>query len=663
MIAIRSTLPLVEPPAWAQLERELIARMNEAAELAISRYVREDGTMLWPPDADHEDIDALDDMFESFHNWPLLYMLGGDERLRGWSLRQYDAIVKQFAGVQTGHGHPMVVDEYEQGYDWFHQGEGYLFFYLLNMMDPAGGTNRERAIRYADLYVEETAGNYDAARNVIRSPHSGSMGPGWRNFAGKSWGYANWKRFYGLPFQDVPGVGRLDDVKEEAAAAAMGRALEARQSRGDAAVNLAVTSMVAQAYLHTGDDKYRLWIERYVSGWIERAEANGGVVPDNVGLGGQVGEYTGGKWYGGYYGWTWPHGWHAVGCAVMAAAENGWLVSGGDERYLQFARRQLDALTERGIMHRGTLHVPYKYGDPGWYDYDLWIDSVLLADGSASRPHEPTGSPVLWRDGWFEFQPMEPHFPAHLWHASMAEDDWDRAVKLRHAHEDDARRVRSGFRVKKDFGGNDEPWAAYLHGEYPDYPLHMLRHSLTLLYYRLAFIHHDREDPASYRETYFQYRNPVVTEALSQLMCGAPRMIYNGGLWFPRVRYYDAELRRPGVPDDVAALVSRLTEDEVELELVNLHPSRARRLIVQASGYGEHRIVRVHAGQLSGELKLATYVEAGAPWPAAERTTRTTEIGAPAFEVELAPASRLPLVLEVERHAYKPSYRQPWETA
>ncbi|MDG0810507.1 hypothetical protein [Cohnella rhizosphaerae] len=117
------------------------------------------------------------------------------------------------------------------------------------------------------------------------------------------------------------------------------------------------------------------------------------------------------------------------------------------------------------------------------------------------------------------------------------------------------------------------------------------------------------------------------------------------------------------MPDDVAALVSRLTEDEVELELVNLHPSRARRLIVQASGYGEHRIVRVHAGQLSGELKLATYVEAGAPWPAAERTTRTTEIGAPAFEVELAPASRLPLVLEVERHAYKPSYRQPWETA
>ncbi|MDG0792335.1 hypothetical protein OMP38_16770 [Cohnella ginsengisoli] len=130
MIAIRSTLPLVEPPTWALLERALIARMNEAAELAISRYVREDGTMLWPPDADHEDIDALDDMFESFHNWPLLYMLGGDERLRGWSLRQYDAIVKQFAGVQTGHGHPMVVDEYEQGYDWFHQGEGYIFFLL-----------------------------------------------------------------------------------------------------------------------------------------------------------------------------------------------------------------------------------------------------------------------------------------------------------------------------------------------------------------------------------------------------------------------------------------------------------------------------------------------------------------------------------------------------
>lgn len=400
-----------------------------------------------------------------------------------------------------------------------------------------------------------------------------------------------------------------------------------------------------------------------MSGWIERAEANGGIAPDNVGLGGQVGEYTGGKWYGGYYGWTWPHGWHAVGCAVMAAAENGCLVSGGDPRYLQFARRQLDEMAARGILHRGTLHVPYKYGDPGWYDYDLWIDSVLLENGEASRPHEPTGSPVLWRDGWFEFQPMEPHFPVHLWHASMEEGDWERAIKLRNAQYDDARRVRAGFRVKKDFGGNDEPWAAFLHGEYPDYPSHILRHNLTQLYYRLAYIHHDRERPEAYRETYFQHRNPVATEGLSQLMCGAPRMIYNGGLWFPRVRYFDADNRRPGVPDDVAALVSRVTDREVEVELVNLHPSCARRLIVQASGYGEHRIVRVHAGQLAAELELATYAEPADHWPSIDRTTRTTEIDAPAFEVELAPASRLPLVLEVERHAYKPGYRQPWERA
>lgn len=48
--------------------------------------------------------------------------------------------------------------------------------------------------------------------------------------------------------QDVPGVRKLDDVKEEPAAEAMARALEARQSRGDALMNLAVTSMVAQAY-------------------------------------------------------------------------------------------------------------------------------------------------------------------------------------------------------------------------------------------------------------------------------------------------------------------------------------------------------------------------------------------------------------------------------
>ena len=48
----------------------------------------------------------------------------------------------------------MVVKEYEQGYDWMHQGEGYLFFYLLCLADPTE-KNVERAKRYAGFYLNE----------------------------------------------------------------------------------------------------------------------------------------------------------------------------------------------------------------------------------------------------------------------------------------------------------------------------------------------------------------------------------------------------------------------------------------------------------------------------------------------------------------------------
>ena len=46
----------------------------------------------------------------------------------------------------------------------------------------------------------------------------------------------------------------------------------------------------------------------YLSAWAERTAANKGIIPDNVGLSGHIGESMEGKWWGGYYGWRWPHG-------------------------------------------------------------------------------------------------------------------------------------------------------------------------------------------------------------------------------------------------------------------------------------------------------------------------------------------------------------------
>ena len=84
----------------------------------------------------------------------------------------------------------------------------------------------------------------------------------------------------------------------------MGQALVERMGRGDVACNLAATSMVTNAYICSGDEKYKAWVVEYTQAWIERTRQNNGILPDNVGLSGEIGEYLNGKWYGGYYGWT-----------------------------------------------------------------------------------------------------------------------------------------------------------------------------------------------------------------------------------------------------------------------------------------------------------------------------------------------------------------------
>ena len=57
----------------------------------------------------------------------------------------------------------------------------------------------------------------------------------------------------------------------------------------------------------------------------------------------------------------------------------------------------MDALLDQGIVRDGNLLVPYKMGPGGWYD----------------------------------FRPMDPYVVGHLWHLSMADEDWQRLERLR----------------------------------------------------------------------------------------------------------------------------------------------------------------------------------------------------------------------------------------
>lgn len=658
MLKLRANLAFYEPPKWALLERQLITLMNEAVEPLIERYIRPDGTMLWPTTDNHTGIDALDDMYESFFNWPLYYVLGGHEKFRELSKKEFDAITEQFARYDSGNGHKMVEKEYEQGYDWFHQGEGYTMFYHMGLMDPSDATIRERAVRYAGLFLNEDpeAINYDEEHRMIPYPHSGSKGATDRNFKVhfSGWHYADWMRHYGLHFQDVPGVDSFEDLKHEAGARAMGQAIVERCSQGDIPLNLLATSMVTNAYLHTGDEKYRNWVKGYVDAWMERSQRNGGLIPDNVGLNDVIGEHNGGKWYGGWYGWTWPHGWLSVGQGVGVAAQNALLLE-RDPAYAAFLRSQLTLMNEKAIVRDGTRYVPYKFGEPGWYGYHQ--TNVLLEDD---------GKTVLWRDGAFEFMAIEPVYPTHLWYMSMEESDRELLKSMRNYAKPDWNHIQ--YYRNKDQAGHDYAWVSYLAGEYADYPEEILNYNMAQVYRRIHFMRTDTEDPAGYRDDYFQIRNTVTLEGLLQLTLGAPSPLYNGGLLMARLRYFDADARRPGLPSDVAALVEKLEADRTVVKLVNLHPTQRRSLVVQAGAFGEHQFTEV------------TYTVFGAPADDGSKLGASTTLEklpdglfnpTASLEsmvvndkwllVELAPGCQTTLELGMKRYANVPSYLEPWE--
>ena len=140
MIEIKASVPLNEVPAWAVLERQLIEVMEEAVDPFLQKYTHPDGRLIWNS-GPRESRDGADDFYESFYNWPLLYLLGGCDRLLELGQRLWDATTE----LMEEYGH--VYKEYEIGYDQFHQSESYIYFYLLCMADPKNGKNRARARR------------------------------------------------------------------------------------------------------------------------------------------------------------------------------------------------------------------------------------------------------------------------------------------------------------------------------------------------------------------------------------------------------------------------------------------------------------------------------------------------------------------------------------
>ncbi len=121
----------------------------------------------------------------------------------------------------------------------------------------------------------------------------------------------------------------------------------------------------------------------YLQAWVDRRDANGGILPDNIGPGGEIGELNRGKWWGGYYGWRWPHGARNIVEPAFVAGSCAALMT-GDMSHLDLCRSQLDMLWSQRKEVDGTMMVPARHGDQGWFDYrppdpDLYIHLHYLS--------------------------------------------------------------------------------------------------------------------------------------------------------------------------------------------------------------------------------------------------------------------------------------------
>lgn len=117
----------------------------------------------------------------------------------------------------------------------------------------------------------------------------------------------------------------------------------------------------------------------------------------------------------------------------------------------------------------------------------------------------------------------------------------------------------------------------------------------------------------------------------------------NGILPDNSVRYFDPVAERPGVPPDVAVLVERLLPEGIRLQLVNLHPTEKRRVILQAGMFGEHEFTRVR--------QVVHYPH------------QFDEIHDRRFEVELVPGAVGRLEIDLRRYVNAPTCAFPWQTA
>jgi hypothetical protein len=568
-------------PRWAVLERQLLAESVPACREFFSKYFDDQGRLMcfvrWGAN------DGPDDAFENFNRWPELHALGADDEILRLYSKGHEGLIRQYTQARTLDvpiaRQGMYHKEFIVQSDWMHHGEGLQLFNRMGLSIPSDAKYRERARRFAGLYMGEDkeAPNYDPVHKLIRSMQNGSRGPMLRKATALDW--------VGDPF-DVKGF--RAEHGEDSFDKFLAHYEEYTDVVGDHFLNLAATTLPTNALLLTGDAKYRRWLVEYMDAWLLRMQQNGGVIPSHVDLDGRIGGPEG-RWWGSAYGW----GFSPVNPVTGAREDRNripWALPGfgnallvtGDQRYVDAWRRMIVAVNSHARETDGRRSYPSMHGASGWYG---------------------------WRETPWSVGALE------VWYWSQKAGDLARVAAS---------------------AAGTRGWLDYLRARNPAYPEQALEADLRSVHERVAAFRRDTRPPEKRLADNMLPHNPAATQSLVHLMWGALMPGRAGELLNARLRYFDPERKRGGVPPDVAALVSDLSDASTTVTLVNVSSTHARTVIVQGGGYGEHQLVSVARG---GD---------------------TTPIDAPLLSVRLEPGCGQTLVLSMKRYANRPTALHPW---
>ena len=567
----------MDPPRWATLERQLLTENVPACREFFKKYFDDRGYLQcfvrWGAN------DGPDDAFENFNRWPELHALGASDEILEMFSKGHEGLIAQYTDAKTTNvpiaRQGMYYKEFIVQSDWMHHGEGLQLFNRMGLSVPTDSKYQARARRFAGFYMGEDpeAPNYDAAHKIIRSMQNGSRGPMLRKATPLDW--------VGDPF-DVKNF--IAEHGESTFEQFLAHYQEYGDVAGDHFLNLVATTLPMNAYLLAGEPKYKKWLVDYMDAWLERMKKTGGVIPSFVDLDGRIGGPEG-AWWRNAYGWGFSPVNPVTGKRedrnriprALVGFNNALFVT-GDQKYVDAWRTMMDAVNSHARVVDGKKQYPTMCGAEGWYG---------------------------WRNDPWNVGALE------VWYWSQRPQDLERV------------------------GGGG--WLGYLKGQNPSFPEDALQRELAQMRQRVATLRKDTTPPEKRLADNMLNINPAATDSMVQLMWGALVPGREGGLLNARFRYFDPVRKRAGVPEDVAALVSELSDTRATVTLVNLNPSQPRTVIVQGGGYGEHQLLSVTSDGI------------------------TTPIGGPLVSVQLDPGSGQKLVFEMKRYANTPTILHPWQ--